>query len=372
MSETREMTGQELVDRWIAFIRRFVVLNEGQALTVVLWVLNTWVYDKFSAVPYLELWAMTKRTGKSTLAEIMSLLSRGGRILASVRVLQIVRMIEIEQGEYVPFIEEAERFNSGGLTETRSILATGYRKGAVHEIASAKGGVRYRTFCPKAFVLIGNLHEILRDRCISIRLERGTPASNWTNERYAATDEANDLIIAWRDVAKRMDVIKTDAGARFHAVDPTWLVSARDRELWTPLFSLAAALRLNDKTTALLKRASVDLSSLKTLPAFTYHPGQEERVSDDHNAAEAVLRDALVSVRPGEATIPTAELLNRLHSIDESPWRVWKGDGLNAITLGALLDRFGVKSLDVQIGKGRKERRIVKGYKVSELRAVKV
>ena len=363
------MTGQELIDRWVAFIRRYVVLSDAQALTVALWALNTWVYDRFSVVPYLEIWAGIKRSGKSTLAEILSAMVRGGRVIATVRVLQMVRLIEINDGDYCPFIEEAERFNKGSLGDERSILATGYRKGAVHELASPKGKLRFRTFCPKVFVLIGNIHEILRDRCISIKLDRATPAHNWTLERYTATEEIDDLLIAWRETAKTMDVIKAeDGGVRFHAVDPVWLTSPRDRELWTPLFSLAHALKLNKATTDLLTRASVDLSILKTLPPVTYHAGQEEHVSDDVNAADAVLRDALSVAKPGEVAIPTADLLTRLYGLPFAPWRAWRGDGLNAISLSALLVRFGIESADVQIGKGRKERKILKGYRVADLR----
>ena len=362
------MTGQQLLEAWAEFIARYVVVTRGQALTLALWALNTWVYERFPVTPYLEIWAMHKRSGKSTLAELLALMVRGGRVLATARVLSMVKLIEAKEGAYVPFIEEAERFKSPTLGDERSILASGYRRGAVHELEKAS----YRTFCPKAFVLIGNVHDILRDRCISIKLERGTPSHNWTLERVSAEAEIDDLIVLYRETAKQMDVIKTDDGPRFHLVDPAWLPSARDRELWTPLFSLAKALRVSDAVFEALQRASVDLSILKTLPRVDYHPMQEEHVHDDANAAEAVLRDLLTVVTPLETFIPSAEAVTRLQGIATSPWRAWRGDGLNEISLAALLGRFGVESVTGQVGKGRKGRQVVRGYKVKALRDVKL
>ena len=365
------MTGAQLVAKWAGLLRRYVALSEGQALVCALWAINTYFYERFPVVPYLEIWAVGKRSGKSTLAEILSLMSRGGRVLATIRVLSMVKLIEAKEGAYVPFIEEAERFSKANLDDTRSIIAAGYRRGAVHELEKAS----YRVFCPKAFVLIGNVHEIIRDRCISVKLERATPAENWILDRYVAEAEIADLEVGLRELVKdasKIDVIKTADGPRFHLVDPAWLPSARDREIWTPIFSIARALRCSEAQMETLQRASVDMSILKTLPPVVYHPSQEEAVSDDANAAEAVLKDLLTVLTPLEAFIGTADALQRLHSIATSPWRAWRGDGLNEVTLANLLKRFGIEPVNGQIGKGRKDRKIVKGYKVKELRAVKL
>lgn len=371
------MTGQDVINRMVRLLKRYVVLSDAQALTCALWALNTWLYERFPAVPYLEIWAMHKRSGKTTLAEILKELSRGGSILATVRVLQMVRLIEAKEGAYVPFIEEAERFNAGSLGDQRAILATGYRKGAVHEVGDNKGGaLQFRTFCPKAFVLIGNVHEILRDRCISMKLERGTPAHSWMLERTEAERECVEIIEDWKQLLKTaktsMDVVLTaDGAARFPNVDPSWLQSPRDREIWTPLFSVAAAMRLHKDSMGLLKRASMDLSYLKTLPNVKYHASQEEPVAADANAAEAIIRDAVTVMRDGEKGISSVHLLKRLHDIDEGPWRVFAGEGLNERSMAALLARWNVEPGSIRLGKGKSgdNSNVVKGYKLDDLKA---
>lgn len=361
------MTGQQLIERMVALLRHYVAMTEGQALVAALWALNTWTYERFAAVPYLEIWAMHKRSGKSTLAEILCALSRGGRVLATARVLAMVRMIEGTEGHYVPFLEESERFWRGGLGDERSILATGYRKGAQHEVMGKTGIERFRTFCPKAFVLIGNVHDILRDRCISLKMDRSTPKGNWTLDRVAGEAEAMAIIEAWKDVARTVT-------GPFPIVDPDWLTSSRDREIWSPLFSLAAVLKLHKATLELLVRTSVDMAALKQLPAVKYSPSQDEPVGDDGNAAEAVLRDVRLCLQAGETRVTTDELLRRLHAIDTAPWRSWRGNGLDSIALAALLVRFGIEGEQWTVGKsvtdpqtGKRARKYVRGYSVKAL-----
>lgn len=365
------MTGQQLVEKWMAFMRRYVAMTEAQALVCVLWAMHTYVYERFYAVPYLEIWAEHKRSGKSTLASILSQFSRGGRVLTTVRVLSMVKVAESKEGAYVPFMEEAERFNKATLGDERGILASGYQRGAVHELEKAS----YPTFFPKAFVLIGNVHNVIRDRCISIKLGRQAPSRSWTNERYIAEAEVADLVIAMRDVFKSgaVSVVRTADGAvRFELIDPVWLMSDRDREIWTPLFTLAHALRLNKETLALLTRASVDLSQLKTLPEVVYHPSQGELVEDDQNAADAVLRDLHAVLPEGVKFIPSADVVKLLQDIDTAPWRGWRGDGINAVSLAALLGRFGIHPAPGRVGKvpggkGRKDTKTVQGYQVADI-----
>jgi len=361
------MTGQQLIDRIVAWLRAYVVLTEQQALVVALWALNTWVYEKFAAVPYLEIWATGKRSGKSTLAEMLSAVSRAGRVLPTVRAISMARAIEATDGAYTAFVEEAERFSSPRLGDERAILATGYRRGATHEVTTPKGEIlQFRTFCPKAFVLICNVHEILRDRCISIKLERSIPSRNWTAERdFAAAAEAAAILEAWHEGT---GWVTKDGEPHITPVVPDWLASARDREIWTPLFSLAHALKLHKDTVSLLKRASVDLSWLKTQPATKYNPWQDEPVNEDANAAEAVLADMISVFAEGEDRITTDDMVQRLHNIDVAGWRSWRGAGLDPNALGRLLDRFGVGPKDLQFGKGRKGRKILKGYALPALR----
>ncbi len=361
------MTGQELIERWIAFIRRYVVLTEQQALVVALWAINTWVYDRFSAVPFLEIAASTKRSGKTTLLDVLKLLCRGAEKFAIVRILTVLRMIEAYEGKVTILIDEAEQFSRASLGEQRSGIATGYKSGAQHAVSVGTDFKRFRTFAPWAFAQIGNVHDVLRDRCIEVELQRGKPARVLSEHETTARAEAEELVDELVDAIK-VNAAKHNGRLHIPVVAADWL-GGRERELWTPLVSVATWLGVHADTMKQLRIASVDLGLLKTLPAKVWHSAQDELDAEERDAAERVLQDLRNVIQPGESFIPSSVAVDRLRNIDVAPWRAWRGNGLNEITLAALLARYGIQPDNGQVGKGRKDRKIVRGYKVKDINA---
>lgn len=352
------MTGQQLIERWIAFLRRYVVMTDAQALAVALWAINTWVYDRFASVPFLEIVATTKRSGKTTLLNCLRLITRGAEQFAIVRILTILRMIEAYEGRITVLVDEAEQFSKPSLGELRSGIATGYQKGAQHAVSQGAKFVKFRTFAPWAFAQIGNVHGVLRDRCIEIELSRATPErvfSEWADTAQAEAEELIAELVEYGKTHTRIPVVMAD-----------WL-RGRERDLWTPLVSVASWLGLHADTMRALQAASVDLGLMKTLPAKQWHSAQDEEDAEERDMAERVLTDLRSVFLPGEAFIPSTVAVERLRAINTSPWRAWRGHGLNEITLAALLARYGVGPVIGQIGKGRKDRKAVRGYRLKEL-----
>ena len=68
--------GTALVAELKAAIRKYVVLTENDALTIALWVLYTYCFDAFPCTPRLAITAPEKRCGKTTLLDVIGLLSR--------------------------------------------------------------------------------------------------------------------------------------------------------------------------------------------------------------------------------------------------------------------------------------------------------
>lgn len=363
------MTGQQMVDRWVAFLRRYVVMSEQQALVVALWAINTWVYEHFPSVPFLEIVATTKRSGKTTLLDVLRMVTRGAEKFAIVRILTVLRMIEAYEGKVTILIDEAEQFSKPSLGEQRSGIATGYKSGAQHAISVGKGFQRFRTFAPWAFAQIGNVHDVLRDRCIEIELERGKPTRVLSEWDTTAKAEAEELIAELVEYA-RTQASKNNGKMHIPIVPADWL-SGRERELWTPIVSVAAWLGIHADTMKALQIASVDLGLLKTLPPKVWHSAQDELDAEEKDAAERVLQDVRSVLQPGETAIFSRVLVERLRAIGTAPWRAWRGNGINEITLAALLSRYGLQPDTVTIGKGRKTRQQAKGYKVRDIQAVK-
>ncbi len=361
------MTGQDLIGKWVAFLRRYVSMSESQALVVALWAINTWVYDKFASVPFLEIVATTKRSGKTTLLDCLKMLCRGGEKFAIVRILTVLRMIEAYEGKVTILIDEAEQFSKPSLGEQRSGIATGYKSGAQHAVSVGKGFQRFRTFAPYAFAQIGNVHGVLRDRCIEIELERAKPERVLSEWDTTANAEAQELIA---ELIQLSATKLKDGKLHIPVVAAEWL-SGRERELWTPLVSVASWLGIHADNMKALRVASVDLGLLKTLPPKVWHSAQDEVDAEDREMAERVLADLRSVIADGETFIPSNVAVERLRGIDTAPWRAWRGTGINEILLSALLARYGVAPDVGQIGKGRKDRKQVRGYKVTAIRAAK-
>lgn len=351
------MTGQQLFDRWVAFIRRYVVVSDAQALTLALWAITTFVSEHFSVQPYLEIVATSKRAGKTTVLDVLSLITRNAQQMATIRVLMIARMIGALEGRCTILLDETEILRRPTLGDTRQCLASGYRAGATHGISVGQKVIKFPVACMKAFAQIGNIQDVLRDRCIEIELTRGVPERVLSEWRDAAEGEAAELVEELKAFAKNRERWSV------HAAD--WL-RGRERELWTPLYSVAMTLALHADTLRAFQAASVDIGLLKTLPAKEYHELQDAIVdADDQDAAERVLSDMLIVLRAGETFVPSTEMVNRLRSIEIAPWRGWRGTGLNEMTLAALLSRYGVEPVQKRVQK--KPKPATRGYLVADL-----
>jgi uncharacterized protein DUF3631 len=360
------MTGQDLINRWRAWLSLYLVLTPGQTLTVALWCMHTWLTERFATTGYLHWIAETKRGGKTTGIECASLLSRNPRMFATIRPLVVVRMIEHYHGAITFGFDEAEKLWSAKLDETRTILATGYRKGATHAVSVGAKFQEFPTFSPKQFASIGDIQDVLRDRTIPIYMERKTPPRIKANFEQTAIEESSELVSEFM----RWKGARLGEHTRIPIVDPAFLSSARDRELWTPLFSIAALLELDAATRDLLTAAAVDLSQSKTLPARRFHDSQAETDAEDRTMSERCLRDAVATFAGWEHVdaMFSADMVDRMRAVPTSPWRSWRGEGLNEITLAALLSPFGLTPDRVQYGRGRQRRRQGRGYRLADLR----
>jgi hypothetical protein len=351
--------GQEIVSAAVNFLRRYAVLSDSQALVLALWCLHTWVYDKLGrTTAYVELTGVTG-SGKTTVMEACSLISRGSLVLNTLRTLAMARYISEHEGRVSLFVDEAERLESGAFGDQRSMLASGYRKGGYHLISVGKETVQFPSWCPKMFTSLKTLTPVLHNRSIPIWLERGTPAARLGLEYERAEATAADIIERFKAVMA--------ATPRFTTVAADWLSSERDQEIWTPLVSLAATLNVSGETMSMLRAASVDLSALRGVERR-----MDAKVEDDgakeKSYAVRLIHDVCDVLKEGETAIFSRELVDRLRRLDVAPWRSYQQSGLTELTLAQLLGVFGVEPKNVQVGKGRKDRQLAKGYPVAALR----
>lgn len=310
----------------------------------------------FDAFPYLIITSDTKRSGKTRFSEILSFLCNRPRPVAGATAAAIYRYIQMVCPTLIN--DEAELLAGEGASVMRAVLNVGYRRGQVIPRGEGDEVKEWPTFCPKIFILIGDVYDTLRDRSVVIRMERAEAKERFTFEKARAESLALYSYIV-STVAKNHDAI-VDA---YNAHKGLSFLEDRDEEIWLPLFAVCQALA-PDRVEE-LKRVAVDMATEKTAPRRRYIDlkDEAEAAADDKTFSERLLRDLASIFKPGERAVHTQEALTRLHDLTTGPWRKFRGVGLTAIDMSNLLGRFsGVVPVLIRLGGKKKGAKVARGY----------
>jgi hypothetical protein len=342
MSDTAQLLGE-----LVAFVRRFVVLSDPQAAAVALWIAHSHAFEAADTTPYLSITSAEMRSGKTRLLEVLELLVREPLPTANISDAALFRAIS----ELAPtlLLDEVDAIygpKARDREDLRGMLNAGYRQGAV---ARRMGGPRMTTleafpvYCAKAFAAIGKLPSTVANRAIGIRLERRTRDERIERFRRRNANEEATPLHQW-------------AGSwAAHHVPP--LVEARpglpdeldDRaqEMWEPLLAIADLAA--DDWPERARVAAIQLS------------GPEMRNEEESQTA-ALLRDIhQVFEANGTGHYRTADLIDKLSEIEESPWGDWYGKPITGHGLSKLLRPYRIRTMPV-----RAEGKVVKGYKAEQ------
>jgi hypothetical protein len=226
-----------LLGRLIGFIHRYLDVPPFWEKMIAHYALMTWVYDRFTAVPYLRLVA-EHGTGKSRFLQVVGALCYKSIICGgSVSVSSIFRLTDLWQGTLA--LDECDFNQSNEWMEIVRLLNCGYMAGLPAVRAESVG----RSFVPRAFYVFGpkilaGRHRFadsaLESRCLTYTPEerklrddipRQLPGGFW--------DEARDLrnqLLGWR--FHNFDAIRVDESSLLH-LDP------RLAQIGTTLHSVA-------------------------------------------------------------------------------------------------------------------------------------
>lgn len=223
--------GAELLAGIADAVRSYIVMEDGEAAAVALWILHAHALDAFSISPRLAVTSAEKRCGKTTLLDVLGRLVPRPLPTANATAPAIFRTIELCTPTLL--IDEADTFLKRN-DELRGVLNSGHRRGgSVLRLLGDEHEPRaFSTFAVTAIAMIGRLPNTLADRSIEIRLRRRR-----TNEARTPfrSDRANDkgarMAARW---AK-------DHMAALRRADPSIPASLHDRaaDNWRPLFAIA-------------------------------------------------------------------------------------------------------------------------------------
>lgn len=326
------MSPAALLEETRAFLRRFVVIDGDQLVALSLWTAHTHTFEAFYCTPYGAISSPEKRSGKTRLLEVLELLVRQPLPTANISDAALFRVIDDRAPTLL--IDEVDAIfgKKSPRDELRGIVNAGYRRGATtHRMGGANNTTlqTFSVFCPKAFAGIGDsLPDTVADRAIHIRLKRRTRDQSIERFRLGEVEPEGhalrDRLADWLEPQR-----ESLATSRPHLPDE---LDDRAQDVWEPLLAIADL--AGEDWPERARQAALALS------------GGDAR-EDDSTTATLIRDISAVFLANNDKALKTADLLEGLHAIEESPWGDWYGKTLSAHGLSRLLKPYRVRTMPV-------------------------
>jgi putative DNA primase/helicase len=324
--------GAALLDAVMATFSKYIVLPDGAAAAVALWVLHTYLIDGLHVSPILAATSPQKRCGKSTLLDVLRVLVRRALGASNISAAALFRVIETMAPTLL--IDEADTF-LGKHEELRGILNAGHTRSTaqvVRTVGDDHEPRMFRTFCPKAIAAIGELPGTIEDRAIKIRMKRRAPGEPVDRLR-------RDRIEAELDSLRRQSARwAADNTFAIREADPNVPGELNDRamENWRGLLAIADAAggAWPDRS----RRAALLLSGTAA--------------AEDSDMRVLLLADILELFEERSADkLASESIIEHLVKLETRPWaELRRGKPLTSNGLARLLRPFGVSPKTVRIG----------------------
>jgi hypothetical protein len=310
---------ERLTERIFSFIDLPSDRAIGVTATLALWVILTYVYHAWPAVPYLFVGG-PMGSGKSRLFEVLLRLAFRPLASSNLTAAALFRTLHDRGGTLL--LDEAERLrqvNDPATSDLLSMLLAGYKRGGqatrLEPVGDSFRTVAFDVFGPKALACIAGLPPALGSRCVPIMMFRAPPGSEKPRRQIDADpaawqvlrDDLHSLTLeygsTWLELAQRTDVCPA--------------MSGRDFELWQPLLALAAWIE---------SRGASGLRELvEELARSTIETGRDEQTPD---ADEILLRTLAEALRGGDR--PTAgDILGKVKASEPEIFRQWGARGVS-------------------------------------------
>ena len=331
-----EPTGGPL-DAVSDFLRRYVRLGDEQAVAITLWVAHTHAFDAAHATPYLTVLSAEKRSGKTRLIEVLTLLVRGAWHAAGASEAALFR--KIVDSRPTLLLDEVDAIFGSRTERTeplRAILNAGNRPGASVGRCVGEGAkqtvVDFPVYCAKLLAGIdtGRLPDTIADRAVKIEMKRktkGEPVERfYVRDAEPVAEPLRDQLAAW---ARNNRQALTDARPELPGE-----LDDRAGEAWEALFAIA-------------DHAGGDWPDRARAAALALSGDSE----DNATSRGVQLLVAIHQAMGDRSSIATAELLETINADDELPFGGWReGKGLDARGLARLLRPYDVRSGTVRDG----------------------
>jgi len=322
------VSGDLIATTLACVVKTYLVLPDAAADAIALWILHTWLVDRFTMSPRLAITSATKGCGKTTLLRLLVHVTRRGKKTGSISPSALFRAVE----KFHPTImlDETEKYVEHG-SDLHALLNEGHCKGAsTWRVLGEKMELReFGVFGAVAFARNGRIPEDLEQRSIIIEMQRRLAGEQLTRLRDGPNDELQRvarMCARWaEDHAVEVDgaSVDTDTGDAINRIGDNWL----------PLFAIADVIgddwpdRIREAAASLIPRESDSLGTMLLADIkMIFDEKQTDRVA-------------------------SADVCEALAAIEGRPWADWKaGKAMTPNQLARMLKPFHIIPDTVRVG----------------------
>ncbi|MDP2298418.1 MAG: DUF3631 domain-containing protein [Pseudolabrys sp.] len=278
----------------VELLRKYTSMKDHEFVAVALWVMHSYRIMDFTHSPKLLLLSPIRGCGKSTVLRMLCRLSHNGLMAGSVTAASIFATINAIQPTLL--LDEGDNLKFGQDKDLKSVVNTSHERG--HMVMRGRPPEHFSTYCAMAIAAIGTLPLPLMQRAVVIHMERARVQL----PRFNPDGEGGEEVEA---MARRLRIWA--ANAKLNS-DPELPDFARNRfrDNWRPLISIADTLGVGKEA------RDVALIFVQT--------------TVEEDPAVILLRDIREAFKGYfDDRMTSAELIERLHLIETSPWLEWRG-----------------------------------------------
>jgi Protein of unknown function (DUF3631) len=284
------------------FVRKYVVVNDEQAMAITLWVLHAHAAEAAYQTPYLHVSSPEKQSGKSRLLEVLELVVRDPMQAVKPSEAVIYRFVKDTPGATIMLDEVDTIWSEKGDDNEglRALINAGHRRGAtVPRCVNFTQIEHFPVFCPKVLAGIGGLPDTIADRSLPIRMKRKTKDERVERFRRRRAEPAG---VALRTRLEQWATANVAALADAEPDLPEEL-SDRQQDACEPLLAIADLAGWGAE-------ARVALCTLLAADEDDLRP-KIQLLRDCRRAFDAL----------GYSRVPTEWLINQLKGLEEVPWQ---------------------------------------------------
>ena len=333
------VSGDTLATSLVRAVKLYVAAPDVIADVIALWILHSWLVDKFTMSPRLAMISPTKGCGKSTVLRLLHRLTRRPKRAGSISPAALFRAVEMLQPTFL--LDETEKYIEHG-GDLHALINEGHCKGAsVMRVLGDNLELReFSIFGALALARNGNLPDDIEQRSIVVVMQRARREDGISELSEGKPEPALERLAR---MCARWSADNADAVAN---ADPDMAIINRKRDNWRPLYAIASVIgggwteRMIEATALLMPQQSEDDDGVVLL-------------GDNQTIFTGNQTDRMFS----------GNICKTLHEMEGRKWAEW-GKARKPITknqLARLLGRFKITPVTIRIGD-----ETAKGYYASQ------